>query len=70
MLYQNKKIFPTSSHKNIVICVSGIGGNKKILQYINHTAHPFKLFRCTGTQCFPLYFYEERNNEQKTLNNM
>src|SRR5690606_3418644 len=29
MLYQNKKLFPTPSHRNMAICVSGVGASKE-----------------------------------------
>lgn len=60
--YQIPKLFPTSEHKNLVICVSGIGGTKENSTLISNSIVDLNCLDA-GTQCFPLYWYEE---EKKT----
>ena len=59
---QFKQLFPTSEHKNLVICVSGIGGTKENSTLISNSIVDLNCLDA-GTQCFPLYWYEE---EKKT----
>jgi len=64
--YQQPKLFPNVDLPNFVICVSGIGGNKENSTIItNHTPD----LNCldAGCQCFPLYYYEERQKSSPTL---
>ena len=56
--YQNTKLFPTPSHKNLVICVSGLGGTKENTTIITNCIPDLNCLDA-GTQCFPLYWYEE-----------
>lgn len=65
MLYQNKKLFPNSALKNIVICISGIGGSKNFSILISD--HIPILHVVENGQSFPLYYYEENNHAQKGL---
>jgi predicted helicase len=65
MLYQNKKLFPATELKNLVICVSGIGGSKDFSTLI--TNHIPILHVVENGQSFPLYYYEERQKQSKTL---
>ena len=57
MVYQIPKLFPTSRHKNLVICVSGIGASK------DFSALMTDLIPCLDmvekSQCFPLYWYDD-----------
>lgn len=55
--YQIPKLFPTPSHKNLVICVSGIGASKDFSTIITDCIPDLQL-QFNG-QCFPLYWYEE-----------
>ncbi|HLO70066.1 MAG TPA: type ISP restriction/modification enzyme [Flavipsychrobacter sp.] len=65
MLYQNKKLFPNSSLKNLVICVSGIGGNKDFATLIS--SHIPILHVVENGQSFPLYYYDERDTKKLSL---
>ncbi len=64
-VYQIPKIFPNPSLKNLVICVSGVGGSKDFTAIIAE-AIPDVQLQFNG-QAFPLYYYEERTNERKGL---
>lgn len=66
MVYQLPKLFPASNTQNLVICVSGLGGNKEHSTIITNYVPDLNCLD-SGTQCFPLYYYEENNNQQKTL---
>lgn len=59
-------IFPTSSHKNILICVSGVGANKQNCIYITNKFIDYNAIEA-GAKCFPLYYYEENNSIQKGM---
>lgn len=54
---QFKSIFPTPTHENLVICVSGIGGTKNFSVLITDCIPDIQL-QFNG-QCFPLYWYKE-----------
>lgn len=56
-LGQSKEFFPTPSHKNLVICVSGIGVTKDFSCIISNILPDLELIG--KSQCFPLYWYEE-----------
>lgn len=58
MIYQLPQLFPTPSHKNLVICVSGLGGTKENTTIITNCIPDLNCLDA-GTQCFPLYWYEE-----------
>ena len=49
-----------------MICVSGLGGSKPNSTIITDVIPDLNLLDC-GAQCFPLYWYEENKNRQKTL---
>lgn len=61
MIYQLPQLFPTPSHKNLVICVSGLGGTKENTTIITNCIPDLNCLDA-GTQCFPLYWYEEAKN--------
>ena len=65
MRYQIPKLFPTPAAKNLVICVSGIGGSKDFSTLIADCIPDIQL-QFNG-QCFPLYYYEERQKSSPTL---
>ena len=51
------KLFPTPNHRNLVICVSGIGSNKDFSSIITENIPDYQLqFNC---QYFPLYWYDD-----------
>lgn len=64
-LGQSKDFFPTPEHKNLVICVSGIGVTKDFSCIITDVIPDLELIG--KSQCFPLYWYKENKNLQKTL---
>lgn len=69
MLYQNKRLFPTPNNKNLVICVSGLGGNKAFSTIITNKVPDLNSLEA-GAQSFPLYWYEEIRSEQNKQMNM
>lgn len=62
-VYQIPKLFPTPDTKNLVICVSGTA---KEFSIIITNVIPDLHFN-GDTQCFPLYYYEERQKSSPTL---
>ena len=51
------KLFPTPEHKNLVICVSGVGASKDFSTLITDYMPDYQtLFNC---QYFPLYWYDD-----------
>jgi predicted helicase len=62
---QFPKILPESNLSNLLICISGIGGNKDFSCLMTNTIADVQiLFNC---QCFPLYYYEKRDAGTPTL---
>ena len=64
--YQLPKLFPTPQSKNLVICVSGLGGTKELAVLISNTIIDLNCLH-SGTQCFPLYYYEKNDSPQSDL---
>lgn len=67
MMYQNGRIYPVSIQDNITICVSGLNtrlDNTSV--FLSSKITDLNLLDA-GTQCFPLYFYEENNSVQKGM---
>jgi predicted helicase len=62
----NAQFFPTPNHKNLVICVSGLGGNKAGGIFISDTLVDLNCLDA-GTQCFPLCYYEEQKDTTHSL---
>lgn len=56
------KLFPTPHHKNLVICVSGVGGRNEFCTLITDMVPCLDYLE--KSQCFPLYWYEENKGEQ------
>lgn len=65
-VYQLPKLFPSASVENLVICVSGLGGSKQNTCLISNHLPDLNLLD-SGTQCFPLYYYEPTSSAQGTL---
>lgn len=63
----NKVIFPTQIQEgeNRVICVSGIGHQKPFSSLITNKLIDLQVV--DKDQCFPLYWYEENKNTQRSL---
>ena len=62
-VYQLTKLFPTPHHKNLVICVSGVGVTKDCSAIITNYLPDLELIG--KSQCFPLYWYDENKCEQE-----
>lgn len=55
--YLQPRLFPTTQHKNVIICVSGVGASKGFSSIITDDIPNLDtLEKC---QCFPLYWYQE-----------
>ncbi len=63
--YQQTKNIPIPEAKNLQICVSGIGDSNAFSCLIADTIPVLGIVG--GTQCFPLYWYEENNQRQLSL---
>ena len=61
--YQIPRLFPTPQSKNLVICTAGVGA-KTFSALITDQIPDLHILE-SGTQCFPLYWYEK--NERDTL---
>lgn len=62
--YQLPKLFPTPETKNLLICVSGVGGLSFAVIITNKVTDITVVKTGNGgTQCFPLYWYEEKKDE-------
>lgn len=57
----SKKLFPTREHKNLVICVTGIGSQKEFTVLI--TDRIPSLDYVEKSQCFPLYWYHKKEDK-------
>lgn len=66
MVYQIPRQFPNETITNLVICVSGIGGSKENSTIITNHIPDLNCLDA-GTQCFPLYYYEEQDKQSPTL---
>jgi len=64
-IYQQYKLFPTCELNNLVICVSGVGVTKDFSSIITDTLPDLELIG--KSQCFPLYYYEERQKQTRSL---
>lgn len=65
MLYQNKKLFPTPEHSNIVFSVNGLGATVPFSTLAISNISDLGLI--SAGQCFPLYYYEENTSKQKGM---
>ena len=59
-----KYLFPSVEKSNLILCVKG-RGEKDFSCLISNTFSDYQVM--FNTQCFPLYWYEENKNRQKTL---
>ena len=62
--YQIPKLFPTPQHKNLVITIPALAGHKFMPLLSNVVCD---LHMNGDAQCFPLYWYEERNADAPML---
>lgn len=63
--YQMPKIFPTAKQKNLLICISGIGGSKDFSVLMTNYIPCLDMIE--KSQCFPLYYYEKREKVEQSL---
>ncbi len=63
-VYQMPRIFPGSSSKNLVICISGIGARSGFSALITDTLP--NLHTLDTGQCFPLYLYGDAEDDEAT----
>jgi predicted helicase len=61
----HSKLFPTKEHKNLLICVTGIGSTKNFSALITNEIPCLDLVE--KSQCFPLYYYEKKTSIQGEL---
>ena len=59
MVYQMPKIFPAPGVRNKVICVSANGGTVGFSTFIVDVIPGLKFIGDGGSQCFPMYLYDE-----------
>lgn len=65
MTYQIPKLFPEAKSQNLLICVPGIGNSRYFTPFIvNRIPDVQTIF---NGQCFPLYFYQERDKVETSL---
>ncbi|GAA4393998.1 DEAD/DEAH box helicase [Hymenobacter koreensis] len=64
-VYQLPAIFPTSAHNNLLICVSGVGVKKDFSCVITDVLPDLEMVG--KNLCFPLYYYEERQKQTRSL---
>ncbi|MCI7487045.1 MAG: DEAD/DEAH box helicase family protein [Alphaproteobacteria bacterium] len=64
MLYQQPKLYPTTEHRNICICVSSDVRNGCSVLITDKLPD---LSFVPGAQCFPLYYYEKNEGNIGTL---
>jgi predicted helicase len=65
--YKLIKLFPTNDHQNTIICVSGLNtrlDNTSV--FISNMITDLNMLD-SGTQCFPLYWYEKKEKVQGNL---
>ena len=62
--YLMPRLFPSVKHKNIVISASGVGASKAFSSLVSD--NPPDLHMHSNSQCFPLYWYEKIEKEDKT----
>ncbi len=58
-------LFPCNGLKNVIIALSGIGGSKSFSCIITNTIPDIQLI--SNGQCFPLYWYKEKDVIQRSL---
>ena len=63
--YQQPKLFPERDVDNIIICVSGVAHQKPFSPFISKSIIDLQVV--DKGQCFPLYWYEENKNKQRSL---
>lgn len=65
VIYKIHELFPQPESENLLICVPAPGGNQELSAIITDRIPDLHLNG--DTQCFPLYYYEEKNLDNPTL---
>lgn len=68
MMYQIPHLFPTKKHENQIICIESPGGKKNFSCII--TKYIPDLHVLEASQCFPLFYYKQKEQQQGTLLDM
>lgn len=63
--YQMMKLFPTPKHENVVIQLTGNGSSKPFSCIVTPVLPDLEVI--SKGQCFPLYWYEKREQQQGVL---
>nr|WP_261344541.1 type ISP restriction/modification enzyme [Gimesia benthica] len=63
--YQLPKVFPSKATDNLLICASGVGVTKDFSVIITDTLPDLELIG--KSQCFPLYYFDQKEKIAKTL---
>jgi len=63
--YQNPRLFPSTSAKNMLICVAGIGVKKDFTCLITDRMTDLEIVG--KSQCFPLYWYEDSGEKRSKM---
>lgn len=63
--YLLPSLLPTVEKENVFICLTGVGASKPFSCLITDKLPDLQVVM--NGQCFPLYWYEENKNKQKTL---
>ena len=64
-VYQQNKLFPNAELPNRVICLAGVSASKPFSTVITESIPNLDFVE--KTQCFPLYYYEERDVQSPSL---
>lgn len=65
MVLQMPRIFPDATSENQVICVSSKGDKVAFSAMITDTVPSLHMVDIDGSQCFPLYLYDEEANDSE-----
>lgn len=65
MMYQIPKLFPSTTHNNLVICIPGLGSKNDYSAIITNIIPDLGLN--SACQCFPLYYYDKNDSNIGTL---
>lgn len=60
------KVFPVTGQKNLAICIVGPGARQDFAAFITDTLPDLHLSP-DGAQCFPLYYYEEKQTKNADM---
>ena len=61
----NQKFFPENNSLNNIISIPGVGGTKDFTVLLSNEVTDYQVQ--FNNQCFPLYYYEEKNAAQKGM---